>query len=138
MGAEAADPVVAVGQVVARYARAVDRQRMGELGALFHPDAELLALGKTYRGREAVLGWASALRPPERVGRHITVNTVVEILDGDHARATSDFVFAASDNGAPWVVLAVGEYRDEIETFDGAWVFRRREVELAPGAPGAA
>jgi hypothetical protein len=63
---------------------------------------------------------------PERRGKHITANTVMEI-DGDDATARTDFLFLlpSADGLKP---LAAGRYFDTFTKDDGNWLYRERRI----------
>jgi len=73
------------------------------------------------------------MQPPERRGRHLTMNPVVDI-DGDAARVVSDFLFFGRDPGAPIdappELRYVGRYHDDLVRSDLGWQFRRREIHF--------
>lgn len=120
---------LAVLRTLAAYCHHCDDGQLAELVALFTPDACFV------RGAIQVTGHA-ALREyfaerqglPEQRGRHLTVNSVVD-LSGGTARALSDFVYLKYVDGRLAPFLA-GRYRDDfVRSDDGRWRFTRREVE---------
>jgi hypothetical protein len=116
-------------RVLAAYCHHCDDARFAELLGLFAPD------GCFVRGTMKVAGHA-ALREyfesrqgrPEQRGRHLTLNTEIDI-DADQARALSDFVYLKFVDGRITPIIA-GRYRDDLVRMqDGRWRFARREVE---------
>jgi 3-phenylpropionate/cinnamic acid dioxygenase small subunit len=82
-------------------------------------------------GRAGIEAWYAERNPPERRGRHLTVNTIVD-LDGDRATAWSDFTFLGFVDGDLRPLFA-GRYHDEFARAEGRWLIARRvAVLLAP------
>ncbi|HEY6623558.1 MAG TPA: nuclear transport factor 2 family protein [Acidimicrobiales bacterium] len=80
----------------------------------------------TSTGRDELLATFAATSAPERRGKHITANTVMEI-DGDTAGARTDFFFSlpSPDGLKP---LAAGRYADAFVKRDGRWLYSRRLI----------
>ena len=80
----------------------------------------------TSTGREEITAAFAATSAPERRGKHITANTVMEI-DGDTARAATDFFFLlpSPDGLKP---LAAGRYADTFVKVAGRWLYRERRI----------
>lgn len=115
-------------RTLARYCQTCDDGRFEEFAACFTDDAVMTALGNEVKGRAAIQAWMAKAMPPERRGRHVTVNSVIDV-SGDTATATSDFVFLAIAEGK-FRVTSAGRYRDELRRVDGDWQFARRDIEL--------
>lgn len=117
----------AIGRLVARYCHLLDDGRWDEFARLWTEDAELVLRGETTRGRSAIRASIEASQPPERRGRHLTVNLEVDV-DGDTAAGTTDFMFwAKGKDGAPRMMF-LGRYADTLVRLDGEWRFARREI----------
>jgi uncharacterized protein (TIGR02246 family) len=80
----------------------------------------------TSTGRDELLATFAATSAPERRGKHITANTVMEI-EGDTASARTDFFFSlpSPDGLKP---LAAGRYADAFVKRDGRWLYSRRLI----------
>jgi uncharacterized protein (TIGR02246 family) len=117
----------AITRLVARYCHLLDDGRWDEFAELWAEDAEFVLQGTTTRGRAAIRGAIEATQPPERRGRHLTVNLDVEI-DGDRAHGLCDFVFWARDAEGRAKPMFLGRYDDTLVRTDGAWRFSRREI----------
>ena len=119
------DRVVArdeIGQLVARYAVAMDARDLDAVVALFVDDVRL---GRGRRGRAALRDdFARALDDKPltilNVGTHL-----IEIDDADHARGVV-YCRCEFQLGDTWVVQMI-QYRDTYERRDGAWRFVRRQ-----------
>jgi 3-phenylpropionate/cinnamic acid dioxygenase small subunit len=120
---------LAIRQLLATYCHHCDDGRFAELLQLFAPDGCFVRGATTITGHAALRAFFEDRQGrPEQRGRHLTVNTVVE-LDAGRARALSDFVHFRFVDGRITPAVA-GRYRDELVRMDdGRWRFARREVE---------
>jgi 3-phenylpropionate/cinnamic acid dioxygenase small subunit len=123
------DDHVAVLRTVAEYCRRCDDGRFDEFGSLFAPDAELVVRGNTTHGRDAIRDTIAALQTPDRRGRHMVANAVVDLV-GDNASVESDFVFFRPSTSGTLDAVNTGRYLDELARIEGEWVFTRREILL--------
>ncbi len=128
---------LAVLRVIAEYCRRCDDGRFAEFAHLFAPDAQLVMRGQVVHGPEAITATISALQTPERRGRHMIANTVVE-LAGDRASAESDFVFFRARAAGPLEAVNSGRYLDEFTRQGQEWRFARREISLVEAVPAEA
>jgi 3-phenylpropionate/cinnamic acid dioxygenase small subunit len=122
----------AIGRVLARYCRFLDDQRYDDVVALFAPEGVLESMGTRAEGRDAI--GRDAIRAffsedgstgGRPTSAHVLSNPVIDV-DGDTARAESDWVMIQRDEtGATGIVLA-GRYRDELVRIDGEWRFSNR------------
>jgi 3-phenylpropionate/cinnamic acid dioxygenase small subunit len=82
-------------------------------------------------GRTEIEAWYAERNPPERRGRHLTVNTIID-LEGDRATAWSDFAFLGFVEGELRPLFA-GRYHDDFVRAEGRWLMAKRvAVLLAP------
>lgn len=125
---------LAIRRTLAAYCQSCDDGRFDDLGACFTTDARVLVLGREVAGRDAISTWMSAAMPPEKRGRHLTVNSLITVAD-ERAAAVSDFVFLALTPDGPRISTA-GRYHDEFRLADGEWLIASREIQLLP--PGRA
>lgn len=126
-----ADDHLAVLRAVAEYCRCCDDGRFGDFALLFAPDARLVVRGAETHGRDAITASIAAMQTPERRGRHVVANSVVD-LDADRASVESDFVFFRYVDGTLQPVNH-GRYLDELVRDGDDWVFARREIVLVEG-----
>ena len=123
----------AIRRLMARYCHLVDDGAFDELGALWSEDAELALRDETATGPTAIVAMIGALQTPERRGIHVGANAIIDV-EGDAARAVSDFVFMRREDTPDPIVKFVGRYTDRfVRTRDG-WRFRRREINFRFGA----
>ena len=116
----------AIMRLLAEYCHLVDDARYDDLAELFTVDGHFSFGRLTATGRPDLRAWFERNQPPELRGKHLTANTVIDV-DGDDARAVSDFVFLGFADGrlAP---LLTGRYRDELRRVDGRWLIRSRDA----------
>ena len=125
-----ADVDAAVRRTTAEYCQTCDDGRWDEFALCFAPDAVVQVMGKDIVGRDAIRDWISAAMPPEKRGKHIAVNSLIEV-DGDDIRASTDFMFLALGASGP-TITTVGRYVDRFVHLDGRWVFASREIVMPP------
>ena len=75
-------------KVLRRYYQHVDKREFEKAVALFTPDVDWLCLGVPLRGREEILVALHAALG-KSTPRHVLTNTVVDVIDKDHAKARS-------------------------------------------------
>lgn len=114
------------------YCRAVDDRETDKLWGLFDADCEFIFVD------DAIAHGLAEIR--ENLGgridgairhRHILTNSIVEI-DGDTARAKSDWYLIKPGAGQAWDIEGAGYYHDELRRSPGGWLFTRREIRPAP------
>lgn len=127
----------AIRDTIARYCHLCDDGRFDAFAELFTTDAELRVMGKVHAGRDAIRTFMAEAQPPERRGKHVTSNTVIEVDDdAPVARAWTDYVFVAPQRDGSFGIISVGRYHDELVADHGRWRFRVREIVfLADGVP---
>lgn len=123
---------LAIRRILVDYATFLDSRDYASYADLFTPDGEWTNATSSHKGRaairemlESVLGAAGA---PNRSNYHIITNPRVD-LDGDHATATSRYLFVMrGPNGQPTPSLA-GVYHDDLVRQDGKWKIKRRVAD---------
>jgi uncharacterized protein (TIGR02246 family) len=138
---------LAIEQVWAKYAQALDTADPDLYASLFTPDAYLEVDGKPYKGREAIRAMIGEIRkklaidqvPADAHGRrfgpirHILSNLIVDVK-GDRATSESYWteIITSGKNaqgvGNPPAVLKMGRYEDELVKRDGHWLYSRRII----------
>jgi 3-phenylpropionate/cinnamic acid dioxygenase small subunit len=118
--------------LLASYCRAVDDRETDKLWQLFDVNCEFIFVDDAVaHGKDEIrelLGGriAGAIRH-----RHILTNSIVEI-DGEEARAKSDWYLIKPAAGQSWEIEGAGYYDDEMRRSSGGWLFTRREIRPAP------
>jgi hypothetical protein len=118
---------LAIRRVLASYCQLLDDGMFGELSELFTLDGSFSYADSEVSGRAAIAAWFTSSQPPERRGKHLTLNTLIEV-DADHAGVTSDYLWVRSVAGVISIGLA-GRYRDVLVRTDGRWLIARRAAE---------
>jgi 3-phenylpropionate/cinnamic acid dioxygenase small subunit len=125
---------LAIRQTLAIYCHHCDDAKFDELVDQFTSDGSFSYQGEVMRGHEQLRAWFEDKQPPDRRGKHLTTNSVVDI-DGDRAYAKSDFVFLRLPEGSTNPVIAVaGRYHDELHRIGDRWLIDRREVQVMSAA----
>ncbi|MCK9875336.1 nuclear transport factor 2 family protein [Frankia sp. Ag45/Mut15] len=120
---------LAIRDTLVRYCHLLDDGKLDELLALFTPDA-VFAFGAEHQGTAALAAFFEKSQgTAEQRGRHVTVNTLVEI-DGDGAVAVSDFLYFGLGSPAPEPRL-IGRYTDTLSRNGNRWRIARRDAVLA-------
>ena len=119
----------AIRRLMARYCHMVDDGSFDELAALWSHDAELALRGEIATGPAAIVAVIAGLQTPERRGVHMGANAIIDV-EGDTARAVSDFVFMRREGGPDPIVKFIGRYVDEFVRVPAGWRFRRREIQF--------
>ena len=128
--ASVADEKEAIREVMASYAYALDACRFSEVAALFTEDGEWTTNYGTARGREAITALLESNVPKPGEGpqrKHYITNSIIR-LDGETARATSDYLVVRESAGGLLPVMG-GRYKDSFVKRDGAWLIARKELE---------
>lgn len=112
-----------IGQLVARYALAIDTRDLDALTGLFSPDVRI---GREAAGRAALREWFGPLLSLMRVSVHTVGTHIIDFDDGDHARG---IVYCRDELERPatktWDVGQL-QYRDVYVRLEGEWYFERR------------
>jgi SnoaL-like domain len=112
-----------IGQLVARYALAVDTRDLDALVGLFSPHVRI---GRDKEGQEALKEWFGPVLSMMRVSVHFVGNHVIDFEDADHA---SGIVYCHDELERPatqtWDVGQL-QYWDDYVRLDGQWFFDRR------------
>jgi len=128
-------PEEGVRRTLAQYCQLCDDGRFDEWAELFTPDASFVVMGRVHTGREAIRAFIEAGQPPERRGKHLCANPLVEIDEqGRRARAVTDYAFVGRVEGG-FAITSVGRYHDSLVERDGSWQFHRREIVFLGDRP---
>lgn len=116
--------------LVARYNAQGDSGRLDALIELFAPDAEMVVVGTSYVGHEAIRGMFTATvddvrAQPAPLLRHFTATLQIDVESPDSARSRAYYAVLMAHGLDHW-----GRYLDTCRVVDGAWRFARREVLL--------
>jgi len=120
---ERVEAQLAIGQLVARYAWAVDGRDIGGLVALFAEDVDC---GRWGTGRDALAEFYRRTLTAFRRSIHLVAGHVIDLRGPDRASGVT-YCRAEHEVGAQWIVQAF-VYFDDYERCDRSWVFRRRRL----------
>jgi 3-phenylpropionate/cinnamic acid dioxygenase small subunit len=127
----AVDDKDAIRELLAEYCFRLDDGRFAEMAALFTEDGTWdTAFGKAV-GHAAIAALAQSLR--ERAGAarpravHLVTNIVIA-LDGDRARARSNWMVIENNAAGPKIGSG-GAYLDDIAKTSGRWRLRYRKID---------
>jgi len=123
----------AIQRLMTRYCHLVDDGAFDQLPQLWADDAQLVLRGETATGPAAIAAMIGGLQTPERRGIHAGVNAIIDV-EGDTARAVSDFVFMRREGTPDPIVKFVGRYADQFVRTREGWRFRRREIHFRFGS----
>ncbi|MGH9111249.1 MAG: nuclear transport factor 2 family protein [Acidimicrobiales bacterium] len=117
----------AIRRTLAAYCQFCDDGRFDEWGALFAEDASFRVLGRSHEGRAAIQAFIAAAQPPERRGKHVCANPLIDV-DGDTARAVTDYIFLSRIDGGGLAVSNTGRYHDRLVRRGDRWLFAERSI----------
>lgn len=112
---------------------------MDEWAAQYAEDARMtVSGGMTSTGRGAILESQTTFLSMAHTRKHFIGPSVV-CVDGDHARAATDFIYIALNDDSKIEILTAGRYNDWlVRGEDGQWQIQVREVaRLNDGTPNA-
>jgi 3-phenylpropionate/cinnamic acid dioxygenase small subunit len=113
----------AIRRTIAQYCQLCDDGCFDEWADLYTDDATFRVMGETHSGRAAVKAFIEKGQPPERRGKHLCFNSVIDV-DGDEARAVTDYVFLDKQRA----ITSVGRYHDRFVRDGGRWRFADRRI----------
>jgi len=111
-----------------RYARAADDRDLGELEALFHPDAEIVGA----RGTMTRAQWLATMAAPRAfpASMHVIGDPLIAVDPSGTAASLDSYavVYQLAAEGGTDLTLGI-RYRDEAVFEAGRWVIRTRRAE---------
>jgi uncharacterized protein (TIGR02246 family) len=132
----AMDDCEAIRRLIALYGQLLDSRRFDDWGQLFTDDAVFSVWGTSYRGRDAIVRGIAGMQP-EKPGKHVVLQPVIDLRGPDEARAWTDLsAFAAAEGG--FAIATIGRYYDQLVREGGRWRFASRVVVMdgEPLPPG--
>ncbi len=125
----AADEKDAIREVMARYAQALDACDFAGVAGLFAEDGEWTTTYGAARGRREIeaLLTGNVPKPGEGPQRKHYITNIIVTLEGDRARAVSDYLVIRQSVGGLIPVMG-GTYKDQFVKQDGTWRFARKEL----------
>ncbi len=117
---------LAVRRTLAAYCHHLDDGDFSGLAHRFTEDGSYTYGTAHVSGRDSLESWFAEMNPPERRGKHLTMNVIVDV-EGDRAVAHSDYLFVRVVDGTPTPLFS-GRYRDELLRAGGGWLISSRVV----------
>lgn len=116
---------LAIQQLPARYALAVDGRDLDALVSLFVEDVDC---GRWGNGRRALKDYYASGQVLQAFYRsiHQICGHTIDLVDEDHATGTV-YCRAEHEDGAHWVVMAICYFDSYRRDADGRWCFLRRD-----------
>ena len=112
--------------LIGLHSQLTDDGNYTERITLYTEDGRFITGDTVATGRDALSAAFAASSAPERRGKHITANSVIEV-NGDVASGHTDFLFAHNtENGL--ALLAAGRYFDTFAKVDGRWRYTERRI----------
>ena len=124
------DDRMEIEQLLMKYGRALDNRDFAAFAALFTDDGEWKGAQGSYRGPKEIqqsmekIFTAAAADIPKGRNFHLLTNVIID-LRGDHATASSKFIFYKMNGAKPQAEVA-GRYEDRLVRVGGAWKFQQR------------
>ena len=106
-----------------------DDDRIDEWIEAFDENATFTAGDTVHRGRDAIKTLATSLSTGAWRGVHLLSEPVIDV-DGDAARATTDWVYVAPGKTSRFEVRGVARYTDTfVRGADATWRYASRDVD---------
>ena len=121
---ERVEAQLAIAQLPARYALAVDSRDLDALVQLFSADVDC---GRWGRGRDALKAYYASKNVLTGFYRcvHLVCGQTIDLIDSEHAKGTV-YCRAGHEDKDHWVEMAIC-YFDTYVKSEGRWCFERRE-----------
>jgi hypothetical protein len=115
-------------RTLSAYCHFCDDGEFERLAEQFAADGSFVFGDEVVTGRPALVQWFESSQSPRRRGKHLTTNTIVDLV-GDRAHAVSDYLFIRVTEGGVKPAIA-GRYVDDLRHVDGRWLIERREATV--------
>ena len=125
--------------VISRYFHLLDDRQPEPWGELLTEDVVIRLYDLVINGRDVARKDIFGGQVSGQHGKHIAVNPDIRVM-GDRAESVCDYFYVAvmgPKNHQRFEILDFGRYIDELVKVDGAWLFKKRriDVELFPLPP---
>ncbi|WP_232512509.1 nuclear transport factor 2 family protein [Rhodococcus pyridinivorans] len=129
-----AEDIAAINALTARYALVVDDHDMECLADLYTPDAVLVGLSGTIRGRDAIVAYVGrTLDTYDGASIHTPHPGVVDFTGPDTALGVIPSHVEYAQDGVQYVLAL--RYHDRYERSDDVWLFAERRLEVRYAVP---
>jgi 3-phenylpropionate/cinnamic acid dioxygenase small subunit len=117
-------------RTLATYCQSLDDGRFDDWVDVFTDDVTFAVMGNVFRGRDEVRGFIEPVQGPDVRGRHLISEPLIT-LDGDRARATTDYCFVTK----ALTVQSSGRYHDVLVRDGDRWRISVREIVFLGDEP---
>jgi uncharacterized protein (TIGR02246 family) len=124
---------IEIGELVHRYAVAVDDRDMATLAACYTTDAVFDSVGGRTVGRDAITEYYAGRFRLMGPTRHLPVSTVIDFAGEDEA--TGQVLAHAELGMGGRTIFSALRYDDQYRREDGRWRFRERRIEQLYAMP---
>jgi ketosteroid isomerase-like protein len=115
-------------ELMCRCAQASDERDYDTLDTMFTEDVRFTpSSGKTYLGRASTIDFMRASAAQDTLRTHMPTSQVIDVLDGDFARATAIVLVMRQAAEGGRAVSAL-RYRDGYRRDGGVWRFAERHI----------
>jgi 3-phenylpropionate/cinnamic acid dioxygenase small subunit len=122
----------AIRRTIAQYCHLCDDGRFDEWADLYTDDATFSVMGRTYAGRADVKAFIEKGQSPDKRGKHICFNTVIDVdADAESASAVTDYIFLDRNRA----ITSAGRYHDRLVRQSDRWRFAERRIVFLGEAP---
>ena len=120
----------AIRRLVALYGQLLDSKRFEAWAELFTVDARFRVWGRVHEGRDVIVREICGMQP-DAPGKHVVLQSVIDIEDTSHARCWTD-LSALATVGESIRVATIGRYHDRMvkDGEDGRWRFAERALVM--------
>lgn len=122
-------------RLVTQYCHYVDHGQAAKIADQFSDDGVWTSPENTMTGKAALTkGFTARQGRTGLMSRHVCANTLIEVVDADHATGVCYLVLFRQEGEAgrtrspAQAPSMVGEYRDEFVRTPDGWRFSRREI----------
>lgn len=128
-------------ELVLKFIRHLDFHEADKMAELVTEDVEFDRRGQMIKGRDKLLEVYGGL-PPHNVFRHLCTNILIDIVDENHAKGLTFFIFYrhGGDAAPDYPVLldvpqVIGDIHDEFRRTEDGWRICRRQTQEIFSAP---
>jgi hypothetical protein len=120
----------AIRRLVALYGQLLDSKRIEEWGECFTEDGEFRVWGQCYSGREEIKREIGGMQP-DQPGKHVVLQPVIDLVEGDRAHAWTDLCGLGS-RGEAISIVTIGRYHDRLVRSPDTdrWQFQQRVLVM--------
>lgn len=132
-----AQDLVAIQQLVVKYAHVYDSLDVEGYVSVFAEDAKFTFTGNTLNGREEIRKFITAAKQrkasapasePVTKSYHSLSNTLIEFVSPTEAHHRSYWQVVSGPAAGPFTITGMGVYDDVITKHNGQWLIQKRNI----------